>query len=58
MKSNGILSEKIEGKRGIKQGNFLSPLLFHVAVNEIIEYVIHKKGCKIGDKALNIICYA
>jgi hypothetical protein len=33
----------------------LSPLLFNFAMNEIIE---DKKGYKIRDKILNMICYA
>jgi hypothetical protein len=42
LKKNGKLSEKTEVKRWVKQENFLSPLMFDVAMNEIIEDVRQK----------------
>jgi hypothetical protein len=47
VKSNEILSEKLEVKRGVRQGGSLSPLLFNLVMTERIKDFRHKKGYKI-----------
>jgi hypothetical protein len=58
VKSNGILCEKIEVKRRVIQGDSLNSLLFSLVMNKIIKDVRYKEGYKIGDKELNVTCYA
>jgi hypothetical protein len=54
VKANGIISEKIAVKWGVREWDSLSSLLANLVMNVIIRDVRHKmetKGC-------NIVCYA
>lgn len=55
---NGQLTDTIPINSGIRQGDSLSPLLFNIIMDEIIKNVKNRKGYKMGNKELKIICYA
>ena len=38
-KNNGSLSAVFETKTGVKQGEFLSTLLFNICLNDFVEYL-------------------
>ena len=53
----GKLTQKIEVNNGIRQGDSLSPLLFNI-MDELIIQVRKLKGYKMGDREIKILCYA
>ena len=58
---NGEYSERFESKKGILQGNNLSPTLFSVYINDLIAEMKSKKlGVKLAgsEKLINILAYA
>ena len=57
-KINGELTDPIPAGNGIRQGDSLSPLLFNIIMDEIIKKVSKFRGYKMGEKKINILCYA
>ena len=57
--SDFSLSELIEINCGVKQGGILSPFLFNVYINDLIEECINARvGALIGNLNVSIIVYA
>ena len=57
--AGGKITRKIQIKAGVKQGCPLSPFLFNIVMDELIEQVEQKKiGVKIGDNLINIMAFA
>ena len=53
------LSSFLENKTGLKQGDALSPILFHLALQKMIQSIkIAPSGVKIGKEQLNVLAYA
>lgn len=42
----------------IRQGYSLSPMIFNLVMDKLIDNVKTTKGYKMGKKNLNILCYA
>lgn len=57
-KVNSELTEPIEATTGIRQGDSLSPLLFNIILDEIIKQVKTRRGYRMGNKEIQILCYA
>jgi hypothetical protein len=53
------ISEFFEYKTGLKQDDSLSPVLFNLALQKVIQCInkVHS-GIKIGKEQLNVIAYA
>ena len=58
VRANGELSDNIPVMKGIRQRDYLSPTLFNVVLEEIINEVNHMRGYRMGRSVFNIICYA
>ena len=59
VKWNGLFSSTFQILNGIKQGGVISPLLFTLYVDILIERVIGSQlGCYVGDKCSSIFLYA
>jgi hypothetical protein len=53
------LSYFIENKTGLKQGDSLSPILFNLAKQKVIQNIqMVPDGIKIGKELLNVLAYA
>lgn len=53
------LTDTVPIATGIRQGDSLSPTLFNVVMNEIIEEVrTTDVGYKMGNKQIKVLCYA
>jgi len=53
------LSSFFENKTGFKQGDPLSPILFNLALEKVIQSIkMVPSGTKIGKEQLNILAYA
>lgn len=58
IRTGGKLTENIPVNTGVKQGDSLSPTLFNLVMNKIIESVKFMEGYKLGNHNFNIVCYA
>jgi len=55
----GTLSSFFENKTGLKQGDSLSPILFNLALQKVIQSIkMVPSGIKIGKEQLNVTAYA
>ena len=55
----GTVSSFLENKTGLKQGDPLSPILFNLALQKVIQSItIVPSGTKIGKEQSNILAYA
>lgn len=55
---NSELTDPIDVTTGIRQGDSLSPLLFNIILDEIIKQVKTKRGYRMGNREIQILCYA
>lgn len=56
---NNQLTEEIDVDTGIRQGDSLSPLLFNLIMDKIIQNVKNtSSGYRLGSKEIQIVCYA
>lgn len=55
---NGQIAGDISIKRGVKQGDPMSPLLFNAVLDELIERLDKLQGIKIGDSRISCMAYA
>jgi len=59
VKIEGTLSSFFENKTGLKQGDPLSPILFNLALQKVIQSTkMIPSGMKIGEEQLNILACA
>jgi len=56
VRTEGTLSSFFENKTGLKQGDSLSPILFNLASEKVIQNI--KMVPNIGKEHLNILAYA
>jgi len=56
VRTEGTLSSFFENKTGLKQGDSLSPILFNLALQKVIQNI--KMVPNIGKEHLNILAYA
>ena len=55
----GILSYFLENKTGLKQGDSVSPLLFSLALQKVIQSIkVAPSSIRIGKEQLNVLAYA
>jgi len=55
----GTLSSFFENETGLKQADPLSPILFNLALQKVIQSIkMVPSGIKIGNEQLNILAYA
>jgi len=55
----GTLSYFFENKTGLQQGDQLSPILFNLALQKVVQSIkIFPSGIKIGKEQFNISAYA
>ena len=53
------MSSFVENKTGLKQGDTLSPILFNLSLQKVIQSTkIVPSGIRIGKEKLNILAYA
>ena len=59
VKWNNIISSQSHISNGVKQGGCLSPTLFSVYMNELIE-ILRKNniGCRYGSEYIGVFCHA
>ena len=56
---NSILGDKIQVKRGTKQGGLTSPFIFNLFYQELIENISKCNcGLTVENNSFNVICYA
>ena len=59
VKWNNIISSQSHVSNGVKQGGCLSPTLFSVYLNELIETLRKNNiGCRYGSEYMGVFCYA
>ena len=55
----GTLSSFFENNTGLKQGDSLSPILFNLALQKVIQSIkMVSSGIKLGKEQLNVLAYA
>jgi len=58
VKIDGTLSSFFENKTGLKQGDSLSPILFNLALQKVVQSIkMVPSGIKIGKEQLNVLAY-
>jgi hypothetical protein len=58
VRTEGTLSSFFENIRGLKQGDCLSPILFNLALQKVIQSIkMVRSGIKIGKEQVNILAY-
>ena len=58
-KWNGLTSDTFTTSNGVKQGGVLSPILFNVYLNELIEFLSEQRlGCHLHGKFASAFVYA
>ena len=56
---NGVLSNEFQIKNGVRQGGILSPILFGIYIDGLLQKLINAKvGCFIGNAFLGVLAYA
>ena len=56
---NNIKGEYINIEKGVRQGGILSPLLFKLYIDDVLNDISNLDiGCKLGIVRLNILAYA
>ena len=56
---NNVFSDQFNISNGVKQGAILSPYLFSIYMDNLVERLINTNmGCRMGDKLINCLCYA
>ena len=57
---NGSLGRRLRVERGVRQGSIASPWMFNLVYQELVQQHVNEMNCgiSIGDKHVNIICYA
>ena len=58
IQSNNETSGSVIIKNGIRQGDSLSPMLFNLIMDKIIENLPKELGYRMGNDPIQIICYA
>ena len=56
IKVEGKLTKTVPVKKGIRQWDSPSPLLFNIIINEIIEDIKTLKGYSMGEENISCIC--
>lgn len=58
VKVSDLISELVQVKLGLKQGNVLSPVLFNLVLKKVIrEMNINQQGFKLQESSIGILAY-
>ena len=59
VKWNDVLSNQYSISNGVKQGGCLSPTLFSIYLNDLIDVLRSSNiGCRYGNHYMSVYCYA
>ena len=59
VKWNNVLSNQYSISNGVKQGGCLSPTLFNIYLNDLIDVLRSSNiGCRYGNHFMDVYCYA
>jgi hypothetical protein len=58
IRDKGELTQLITLEKGIRPGDSLSPLIFHIIINEIIKSIKRMRGYRMGESMINLVVYA